>query len=1095
MILTLFDSSGNIKATIAPNDNSTQDKEIQDDNLLKLSFTLYEFIAIDVNDYVDYEGERYWATERYMPSEKSSMEWEYNFSLRGVESLITRFLVLNNTDGDSEPIFSLTARSIDHMRLIVKNINEGMKALRTFKVGIVAGTDNVTIDYTGKYCSDALKELAEAVHTEWWFDGETLNLCRCEHGEEIALGYDKGLTSLDRDMADGAKFYTRLFPIGSLRNIDVAKYGHSRLMLPDGRKYVDVNVEKYGIIHHYEKEAFAGIYPRRVGVVSSVRQKEVKDKDGKSFTIYYFKDKDLPFNPNDYEIGGLVKRVSFQEGSELAGLGTDTDHYFEVNFDSRTKEFEIITIWPYNDGTQLPGGTLIPKIGDKYILWNLRMPDEYYGLAETELRKAVDKYNEQHALDVSRYKAPTDHVWIEDNHVELFIGRRVRLESAEYFPKTGFRKSRITRISRQVNLPSQVDIEISDALSTGAMAKVDDSIREVRNYTGALVGALNVPDLIQSGDTTKPADSNIYSARRSHKEFISKKEKDFAEKLITFLEGIGLKDGRGITAEGVATLLELLSDDFNEAEQRGFALKRRADGKYRLALTDLQVWGKATFNELEKLKISYVGGNMVFSACGSRIKRVVDNGTTWRCYFHQDDGTTATTNLWEVDDQVRCQTFNIKAGVYAGVANRSYWRRVMDVGEDYIDLSKADCEQGSDAPMVDDTLVQFGNRTKPERQNIIIIYTTGNNAPSYVMYAGVNSYTLEGKATTTLSPNDVAILAKNFRLISSNGALIPMVVNRGTWAAGEKYSYYDQVSHDGRLWLCVAPVGTVVTSQPSTTNPQWQLQVDKGQNGANGRDGAQGPRGERGERGIQGLQGIQGPRGERGVAGEAGINGKTSYFHVKYSDVANPINASQMNETGGDYIGTYVDFTETGSTDPKKYTWVRTKGAQGANGADGIAGENGVDGKTSYLHIAYANSADGKSGFDVSDSSGKKYIGTYTDFIQADSTDPDRYKWALIKGADGTNGQNALYMTITSDTGSILYNGKGTIKLTARVYEGSTEKTSSYAPGKFSWLRVSTDAGADTIFNNAHQGVGNTISVTRDDVMKMNAKFECILND
>ena len=86
-------------------------------------------------------------------------------------------------------------------------------------------------------------------------------------------------------------------------------------------------------------------------------------------------------------------------------------------------------------------------------------------------------------------------------------------------------------------------------------------------------------------------------------------------------------------------------------------------------------------------------------------------------------------------------------------------------------------------------------------------------------------------------------------------------------------------------------------------------------------------------------------------------------------------------------------------------------------------------------------------------------------------------------------------MTITSDTGSILYNGKGVIKLTARVYEGSTEKTSSYVSDKFSWLRVSTDAGADTIFNNAHQGVGNTISVTRDDVMKMNAKFECILND
>ena len=87
--------------------------------------------------------------------------------------------------------------------------------------------------------------------------------------------------------------------------------------------------------------------------------------------------------------------MSFQEGSELAGLGTDTEHYFEVNYHTDTKEFEIITIWPYNDGTQLPGGTLVPKVGDKYILWNLRMPDEYYGIAEQEFLAAVEKYNKE----------------------------------------------------------------------------------------------------------------------------------------------------------------------------------------------------------------------------------------------------------------------------------------------------------------------------------------------------------------------------------------------------------------------------------------------------------------------------------------------------------------------------------------------------------------------------------------------------------------------------------------------------------------------------------------------------------------------------
>ncbi len=538
MLLTLYNQYGSVKATLSPNDTSTQDKEIQGDNVLSLSFTLYEYVNIDVNDYVDFEGERYWAVEKYLPNEKSTVEWEYNVKLYGIESLIKRFLVLMTVDGGNEAVFTLTARPIEHMRLIVQNINDGMDHTTNFKVGTVEGTDNVVIDYTGKYCDEGLKELAEKVGVEWWIEGETVNLCRCEHGEEVTLGYGNGLTSLDRDVSDNAKFYTRLFPIGSSRNIDPDRYGSSRLQLPGGVKYVDVNSERYGIIHHYEQEAFSGIYPRRVGVVSSVRSENVTDTDGNPFTIYYFKDNDIPFDPNDYEIGGLVKHVSFQEGSELAGLGVDNDHYFEVNYNSETREFEIITIWPYDDDTQLPGGTLVPKAGDRYILWNIRMPDEYYGLAESEFLGAVNEYNQKHALDVSCYKAPTDHVWIEDEGVDLYIGRRVRLESQEYFLDTGYRASRITRISRQVSLPSQMDLEISDALSTRTLDKIDDAITAVKNYTDTLVGSMNVPDIIRSGDTTRPTDNNLYSARRSHQEFLSKKKADVAEGLITFEEGL-----------------------------------------------------------------------------------------------------------------------------------------------------------------------------------------------------------------------------------------------------------------------------------------------------------------------------------------------------------------------------------------------------------------------------------------------------------------------------------------------------------------------------------------------------------------------------
>ena len=268
-------------------------------------------------------------------------------------------------------------------------------------------------------------------------------------------------------------------------------------------------------------------------------------------------------------------------------------------------------------------------------------------------------------------------------------------------------------------------------------------------------------------------------------QFLRKDKADTAQKLITFLEGVGLKDGHGITAEGIATLLEVVSANFNEAEQRGFAIHRRADGKYQLSLTDLIVWGKAIFNELELRRLSYVGGNMVFSACGSKVTKVEDKGSTWRCYFRQDDGTTQTQNLWQTDDLARAETFNLK-----GKTNRHYWRRVTGVGEDWIELSKTDCEQGSDAPQVDDTLVQFGNKTKPERQGLIMLRTMGEQA--IIIYSGINGYTLEGKAVALLSPSKVDISASIFRLLATSGEVIDLKGHDG------KSSYtFVRYSNDG----------------------------------------------------------------------------------------------------------------------------------------------------------------------------------------------------------------------------------------------------------------------------------------------------------
>lgn len=164
---------------------------------------------------------------------------------------------------------------------------------------------------------------------------------------------------------------------------------------------------------------------------------------------------------------------------------------------------------------------------------------------------------------------------------------------------------------------------------------------------------------------------------------------------------------------------------------------------------------------------------------------------------------------------------------------------------------------------------------------------------------------------------------------------------------------------------------------------------------------------------FRGPQGIQGPQGEQGVPGPAGTDGKTTYFHIKYSPNAN---GDPMSEVPDVYIGTYVDFNQIDSTDPEDYTWMRFQGAQGADGAQGIPGTNGEDGKTSYLHIAYANSADGNTGFSVSDSAGKQYIGQYVDFTQTDSMDPAAYSWTKIKGEDGKDGVSLYTWIKYADT-------------------------------------------------------------------------------
>lgn len=219
-------------------------------------------------------------------------------------------------------------------------------------------------------------------------------------------------------------------------------------------------------------------------------------------------------------------------------------------------------------------------------------------------------------------------------------------------------------------------------------------------------------------------------------------------------------------------------------------------------------------------------------------------------------------------------------------------------------------------------------------------------------------------------------------------------------------------SADGKIGFSVSDsVGKLYIGQytdfvkaDSTDPTKYSWTKIKGETGDQGPQGNTGPQGPKGDTGLQGLQGPKGDQGIQGPKGEDGVSGKTSYFHIKYSSVSNPTTPSQMTETPSTYIGTYVDFEPTDSTDPSKYIWAQFKGSQGAKGDQGIPGTNGANGKTSYLHIAYANSADGSNGFSITDSANKLYIGQYTDFFQSDSTDYKKYTWTKIKGETGATG-------------------------------------------------------------------------------------------
>lgn len=381
----------------------------------------------------------------------------------------------------------------------------------------------------------------------------------------------------------------------------------------------------------------------------------------------------------------------------------------------------------------------------------------------------------------------------------------------------------------------------------------------------------------KAGEVDLSAEALDHFARKDQDETF--KEKVAFEKDVNF-------DGAALFADVVTMLKKLKaqggietddvrSANYDEDTQQGFGLLRTKNGGYRLSLSELEVWCKAIFHELEIRKLSYAGGNVYLSGAGSKIAHVEEQYsasgavTGWKCYLLADDGSTATQNLWRVKDQARCQSFNILEGKHEGVSNKSYWRLVTEVSTqpvtiaaadgktlyggrlfDWVTLSATDCMAGSDTPAAGDTIVLDGASEDATRQGVLMLESTGNGTPRIVGLRGVSSYTHEGKEVFVFSPGGSKIVSSAIEWVSSAGDTIHLVNYRGEWQKGVSYGHYDQVNHNNALWTCVNPNGC--NSEPKDGTSDWQkvLSGEKGEQGIKGDKGEDGAKGTDGEDAI-----------------------------------------------------------------------------------------------------------------------------------------------------------------------------------------------------------------------------------------------------
>lgn len=709
----------------------------------------------------------------------------------------------------------------------------------------------VTYDNTSIY--DALTLIADAFDVEWWIVGNIIYFGKCQFGEETE-SVDLTLGDNVSDMGNAkssADFATRFYVYGSdrnLRNYRKNDRGESvalgvvtdRLMLPKGTDYIDLykydtegnrvyitdsaytatNTEMPSEEVVENTIVFDDVYPKQDATITDVfvyRKAPIKDSEGnvvKKIPIYWCKVDGFIFD-RKYLLEGKTIQMMFQSGL-LSGMtfdvtfnpANDAVKHPDGSVNKDAQRWELVYNTDY--GRELPDETLKPSVGDKIVFINfdakLVTEGDMVADAEKKLYTTAVDYIKKQATDNQTYDC-TIMCDVARDGFTLDVGQRVRLVNAAFFRTP--RKSRVIGWEIPLDIPYDNPVyTIGEAVSYSTIGTLSKSVEALTAQGQRRESGSGGVYLIRSYDNVTPAsDLNAYSALRALRQFVNAVDDDDVAGLLTFAKG-------------------LQSAGFMEGSfGRGFELMKDRNGRSYLEIDEIFVRMRAVFESLEIKHVSHVGGENILSPAGIECYRVetvpaqiglrssdgadlldkdgeqltakATDTNVYRCYFKTTDGERTIYNQFAVGDLALCREFNTKKNADGTTLGRYYWRAVVGVGTDYIDLSITDCLEGSDAPMKGDTIVCLGNKSDKARQNAVVVSSYGVGSPSIKMYQGIKTFALsDDNAPVIISPDGNKFTGD---FVSRSGDNIVNIINGKAKVYTEKPSF--QPYKVGDLWV------------------------------------------------------------------------------------------------------------------------------------------------------------------------------------------------------------------------------------------------------------------------------------------------------